>query len=283
VTAGATGAIPGKHHERDATGPGQACGRRGREKSPPPDHGLTMATAVRSSSTTLRPTLIAVAAIASVIAPSALAWARPPTSYPAAGTLVQPAVAVHSRPSRNSTIVRTLHQFRADSYPQEILALRSHQGPDRLLWYRLSLPGRPNGQRGWVRADLVDVEPVEKRIVVHLTARRLDVRQLTNGKLLLSATIAVGKPSARTPLGRDYYVQGRFVPVDRFYGTFALETSAYSRLTDWPGGGAVGIHDTSLPQLIGQAVSHGCIRLDNRDADKLKRLAPLGTPIDIFP
>jgi lipoprotein-anchoring transpeptidase ErfK/SrfK len=127
------------------------------------------------------------------------------------------------------------------------------------------------------------VTPVPNRIVVHRAARRLEVRKLADGRLLLSARIAVGKPGAETPLGRDYYVQARFVPVDRFYGTFALETSAYSQLTDWPGGGRVGIHGTSLPELIGQAVSHGCIRLNNRDAGQLKRLAPLGTPIDILP
>ena len=45
----------------------------------------------------------------------------------------------------------------------------------------------------------------------------------------------------------------------------------------------VGIHGTDEPQLIGGAVSHGCIRMLNRDVVKLRRLAPLGTPIDIVP
>ena len=39
-----------------------------------------------------------------------------------------------------------------------------------------------------------------------------------------------------TPLGR-FYVQAAFRPDDSFLGSFAFETSAYSRLTDWPGGG----------------------------------------------
>ena len=60
------------------------------------------------------------------------------------------------------------------------------------------------------------------------------------------------------------------MPTDPFFGTFALETSAYSRLTDWPGGGVVGIHGTSLPQLLGQAVSHGCIRVDNAVATQAR-------------
>jgi L,D-transpeptidase ErfK/SrfK len=45
----------------------------------------------------------------------------------------------------------------------------------------------------------------------------------------------------------------------------------------------VGIHGTDEPQLIGQAVSHGCIRMFNRDLERLQRLAPLGTPIDMLP
>jgi lipoprotein-anchoring transpeptidase ErfK/SrfK len=60
---------------------------------------------------------------------------------------------------------------------------------------------------------------------------------------------------------------------------FAVETSAYSRLTEWPGGGVVGIHGTNTPWLIGQAVSHGCVRVENGTAKELRRYAPLGTPI----
>ena len=82
-----------------------------------------------------------------------------------------------------------------------------------------------------------------------------------------------------TPAGR-YFVASRFVPYhDTFLGVFAEETSAYSKLTEWPGGGVVGIHGTSLPQLLGQAVSHGCVRVANSTARHLKSLAPLGTPI----
>ena len=79
----------------------------------------------------------------------------------------------------------------------------------------------------------------------------------------------------------NYYVTARFIPDDPFLGVFAVETSAYSRLTEWPGGGLVGIHGTSAPQLIGQAVSHGCVRVLNSTAIKLRKFAPLGTPISI--
>jgi lipoprotein-anchoring transpeptidase ErfK/SrfK len=53
-------------------------------------------------------------------------------------------------------------------------------------------------------------------------------------------------------------------------------------LSDWPDDGIVGIHGTDRPELLGQAVSHGCIRVRNDVARRLRRLAPLGTPIDIL-
>jgi hypothetical protein len=178
-------------------------------------------------------------------------------------------------------VLRTLGQFRSDFRLRIVLALRQRTGKDGQRWVELSLPGRPNGGRGWVPASALELHRVANRIVVHRGTRRLEVRRIADGKLLFSAPVAVGKPGAETPLGHDFYVQWRFFPSDPFYGSYALETSAYSRLSDWPGGGVVGIHGTNQPQLIGGAVSHGCIRMLNRDVVRLRALAPVGTPIDI--
>ena len=77
-----------------------------------------------------------------------------------------------------------------------------------------------------------------------------------------------------TPIGL-YYVTVRFRPVtEPFLGSFAFETSAYSKLSEWPGGGVVGLHGTTSPQLLGQAVSHGCIRISNETADFLRDRIP---------
>jgi hypothetical protein len=200
---------------------------------------------------------------------------------PAAGELLR-TVAVRSAPRRSAPVVRVLRRFRADAQFQIVLAVGSRQGRDDAWWYRLSLPGRPNGARGWVRADDVDVRPVRNRIVVRLGARTLEVRRIAGGKVLLRGRVAIGRRGAETPLGRDFYVESAFVPQDPFYGVFALETSAYARVSDWPTD-VVGIHGTDQPQLLGQAVSHGCIRVSNDVARRLERLAMLGTPIDIVP
>jgi hypothetical protein len=199
-------------------------------------------------------------------------------ALPAAGSLSVEAVAARAEPSPGARPILVLRQFRSDYRWQVVLAVGARRGGDGRLWYRLSLPMRPNGSYGWVPARLLDLHPVRNRIVVDRAARRLTV--LRGGTTLLRTTVAVGAPGMETPAG-NFYVQARFVPDDSFLGVFALETSAYSRLSEWPGGGVVGIHGTSRPDLLGQAVSHGCIRVSNAAAAELRRLAPLGTPITV--
>lgn len=206
--------------------------------------------------------------------------AGPTTAFPAAGELVRSTVArTAGRP--DAPIAARMPRYRPDAQFAIVLALTARRGVDGDWWYRVSLPGRPNGRRGWIPADVADVHPVANRIVVHRAARRLEVRRVRDGKVLLRTIVAVGRRGAETPLGREFFVASAFVPTDPFFGSFALETSAYSRLTDWPDDGVVGIHGTNLPWLLGQAVSHGCVRVSNDVATRLRRLAPLGTPIDI--
>jgi L,D-transpeptidase catalytic domain len=140
--------------------------------------------------------------------------------------------------------------------PQYVLALskRMHPRTGRPSWYRISIPGRPNGRSGWLPAAAVELRPVTKRLVVDRSARRFAFWD--HGRRLRTGKVAVGKPGAETPIGL-FYVQSKFVPTTPILGAYAFETSAYSRLTDWPGGGVVGVHGTPWPWLLGQAVSHG--------------------------
>ena len=67
------------------------------------------------------------------------------------------------------------------------------------------------------------------------------------------------------------------------YGPFALGLSGYSEvLSEFGGGdGQIGIHGTDDPSTIGQAVSHGCIRVPNDVITRLNEVLPLGTPVVI--
>lgn len=43
-----------------------------------------------------------------------------------------------------------------------------------------------------------------------------------------------------------------------------------------------GIHGTNEPGLLGQAVSHGCVRMLNQDIEALYPLVAIGTPVNII-
>jgi lipoprotein-anchoring transpeptidase ErfK/SrfK len=203
-----------------------------------------------------------------------------PRSYPAAGQLVVPTVTVRTAPTARAKKLAVLRDFRrTDFKPQIVLALELRAEKNGRLWFKISLPGRPNGRVGWIPASSASLKPTAASIVVHRGARTLELQRA--GKVLLRTRVAVGKRGAETPLGH-FYVTSRFTPRNSFLGSYALETSAYSKLSEWPGGGVVGIHGTSRRDLLGQAVSHGCIRVSNAAALELKRLAPAGTPIAIL-
>lgn len=208
--------------------------------------------------------------------PGTAATTRAESVFPAAGALLVDKIAVRTQPSPKAPVVKVMSQFRPDYRLQEIFAVSTRTGTDGKLWYRISVPMRPNGRMGWIPAADAALAPTVSRIVVHINARTIDV--YWHNRHVVHAIVAVGSPGRETPLGH-YYVQARFVPDDPFLGVFAVETSAYSKLTEWPGGGVVGIHGTSMPQLLGQAVSHGCVRVANSTAEALKRYARLGTPI----
>ncbi len=197
--------------------------------------------------------------------------------FPAAGGLLVSSVPVRKTPNPSAHVIRVMHMFRSDFRPQEMLAVRETTGSDGQAWYRVSIPMRPNGTYGWIPANTVKLSPTHSQIVVNLGTRTIDIYRF--GKHKWHGIVAIGAPGRETPVGH-YFVAARFVPYhDPFLGVFAVETSAYSKLTEWPGGGVVGIHGTSEPQLLGQAVSHGCVRVANVTATKLRADAPLGTPI----
>jgi lipoprotein-anchoring transpeptidase ErfK/SrfK len=220
--------------------------------------------------------------LAAVLA-SAAGAAPPPHSFVGAGELELPSVAVRSAPSASAPAIARLPQFRREDFRHTtVLALAVRRAKNgRPAWYRISIPGRPNGRTGWIPARSAMLRPVHRQLVIRRGARRMELWH--DGRLEYATRVAVGAPGMETPLGL-FYVTVRFKPVQQpFLGVFAFETSAYSRLSDWPGGGKVGIHGTYQPWLLGKAVSHGCVRMSNAAAIVLRNRVPVGTPIRILP
>jgi L,D-transpeptidase catalytic domain len=199
------------------------------------------------------------------------------------GTLVWNKVIVRSRPTPSAPRVALLGSVRRDFRPTYVLALGQKLDADgRATWYRVSVPGRPNGRTGWVRAEAVEIAPVDKALIIDRGARTFAFWD--GDRLVREGKVAVGAPGAETPLGL-FYVTWKFDPsIDpewAILGAYAFETSAYSKLTDWPGGGIVGVHGTPWPSLLGQAVSHGCVRMSNENITFLRARVPLGMPVRI--
>jgi lipoprotein-anchoring transpeptidase ErfK/SrfK len=189
-------------------------------------------------------------------------------------------VTVRSAPRADARRVTVLKEFRSEYRPQVVLVLSQRSDPEsgQPTWYRISVPGRPNGRTGWIPADAASIRPSQRLIYIDRSARTLEV--WNNSRLLLKTEVAVGRPGMETPLGL-FYVTWQFAPTAKVLGKYAFETSAYSKLSDWPGGGIVGIHGTFMPWLLGQAVSHGCVRVGNSDILRMRSLVRLGTPIRI--
>jgi L,D-transpeptidase catalytic domain len=149
------------------------------------------------------------------------------------------------------------------------------------IWVHVRLPVLPNGRTGWVpRNALGGYEFVVTRLVVDRA--RLSITLFERGRRVFEAPVGVGTPTAPTPAG-EFYVRLKLAGFqDPFYGPVAFGTNARSDvLTDWPGGGYIGIHGTNAPELIPGRVSHGCVRMRNDDILALSRRLPVGTPLTI--
>ncbi len=178
------------------------------------------------------------------------------------------------------TIVRA-HYLTEDGLPEVYLALRSWRDSKWHTWIEVRIPMRPNGRTGWIRRSaLGPLYRVRTLMVADRSALRATL--FRRGRRIWSAPIGIGKPSTPTPVGH-FWIREKFKPFrpGGLYGPVAFGTSDYSVLSDWPGGGIVGIHGTSEPSLIPGRPSHGCIRLRNRSVRRLWRLMPIGTPLRI--
>ncbi len=147
--------------------------------------------------------------------------------------------------------------------------------------YKVQLPIRPNGTTGWVRAVDVRLRAVRTRIAVDLSERRITL--FRDGRAVLVTTAAIGAPSTPTPTGRFYVNQRlRIALPTGDYGAGAVGISGFSPvLRSWAQGGPIAIHGTNAPDMMGFAVSHGCLRIRNVDIRRLLQLVEDGAPVEI--
>ena len=165
-----------------------------------------------------------------------------------------------------------------DGYPEVYVVLRSWTNSNGRTWLKIRIPARPNGQKGWVRESAFGpLYHVRTHLVVDRSS--LEATLYKRGKKIWDAPIGIGAPDTPTPTG-NFWIREKFeiATAGSLYGPVAFGTSDYSVLTDWPGGGVIGIHGTDQPGLIPGRPSHGCIRVRNPDISELWDLLPVGHP-----
>ena len=191
------------------------------------------------------------------------------------------AVEARARPAADSAAAGRLESRTPEGTSHLVPTLARAEDDQGRLWVRVRLPELPNGRTGWVpRAALGGYGVAHTRLVVD--RERLTATLLRDGRSVLRVPVAVGRADAPTPAG-EFIVRNRLTRYrSATYGPVAFGTSARSAtVTDWPGGGFVGLHGTDRPELIPGRVSHGCIRFRNADIRRLDRLMPVGTPLQI--
>lgn len=175
--------------------------------------------------------------------------------------------------------VRIVHALSAGGHSLPLVMLVRHR---RRGWLQIQLPVRPNLATGWIRDRDVALQLDPYQVRVNLTAHTVEV--LRGTRVIMRAKAGVGRSLSPTPDGR-YFIVDLLRPPNRngLYGPYAFGLSAYSTVyTSFAGGdGQVGLHGTNEPAGLGTNVSHGCIRIANRDIEALAHLLPLGTPVTI--
>jgi hypothetical protein len=185
-----------------------------------------------------------------------------------------------ARPSTRARRVGRLRYQTEDRRPEVYVAIRSRRTRGR-VWLQVHLPGRPNGRRGWVPREALGPLYVAQ---THLRIDRSALRAtLTDrGRVVWESPVGIGLDGTPTPKGR-WYVRQRIKNLagGGVYGPWAFGLSAYSQLSDWPGGGVIGIHGTDQPGILPGKVSNGCVRVPNEAIERLVRLMPIGTPVEV--
>lgn len=120
-----------------------------------------------------------------------------------------------------------------------------------------------------------------RQVIVSIPDRQLAV--LEDGDVLEIFSVSVGAAASPSPAGNfqivtkiadpTYYRPGKVIPPGkenpigpRWIG---LDKKGY------------GIHGTNEPQSIGEAASHGCIRMRNRDVIRFSRMVRVGDSVEI--
>ncbi len=157
-------------------------------------------------------------------------------------------------------------------------------------------PSEDTGLRQWLRGlSSAAEEPSEAQktaaatqLVLSLKSRLLEVR--VPGELPVMYEVAVGQIDWQTPVG-EFKVINKLEnpawqhPITKEVITPGPENPLGTHWVGfWSNGKAqIGFHGTNQEDLIGEAVSHGCVRMRNKDIQMLFQQVDVGTSVKVVP
>ena len=186
---------------------------------------------------------------------------------------------IRSAPQAAARTITRLRYVTEDKLPEVYLVLSALVDASGEAWLRLRIPMRPNGRTGWVNVDkLGQLHVVRTRLVISRSTMRATLYR--NGSRIWQAPVGVGKAATPTPKG-NFYVRELLKGDGKLYGTWASaraptrasptgRTAASSASRHRPAGAHPG------------APVARCVRVRNVNINRLWRLMPIGTPIQII-
>ena len=132
--------------------------------------------------------------------------------------------------------------------------------------------------------------PMEEsvRLVVQRSQRRVVVYK--GKKVVAKYPIAVGKAGWETPIGAFTVINKEEDPIFKSFKTGIIIKPGPDNplgvrwIGIWTDGKTqLGFHGTDQPELIGKAVSHGCMRMHNKDVIALYKYVTIGTVVQVDP
>ncbi len=130
--------------------------------------------------------------------------------------------------------------------------------------------------------------PQEVRLVIRLSDRRVYLYQ--GDRVQESYPIAIGKAGWETPVGEHEVINKQRNPTWEHPWTGEIVPPGPDNplgvgwIGFWTDGlNYIGFHGTPAEHLVGQAVSHGCVRMRNQDILALYAKVNVGTPVIVEP
>jgi lipoprotein-anchoring transpeptidase ErfK/SrfK len=218
---------------------------------------------------------------ATLAAPAGAAAPAVPVTQPLA-ILLGDHVA-HAKADAGSRAIESVAALRPLTKVRTVLPIMGLiRSKDGNRWYHVRLPGRPSGHTGWILADQTILSSTEWRLVVTVSARRVEVYR--DGQAVRGFSAVVPKAATPTPYGEFFVEESERIAPKDVGGPFALAISARSDIfQEFEGGpGQIAIHGTGgLSDPLGSAASHGCIRLAPSAMTWLAHRIGAGTPVTV--